>query len=126
MNKILFAFLFLILKINYSNEENVINTCGIVGYTQPRKVDDCKEDDEVCCFVEIEDSTNGVRRFCVSSPSDIEFDDVKDDIKKYTGFTLKALKCNESQFIKNNILMIFALFVFMLFWFIILLKINYQ
>ena len=53
--------------------------------------------------------------FCVSSPSDIEFDDVKDDIKQYTGFTLKSLKCNESQFNKNNILMIFALFVFMLF-----------
>ena len=71
----------------------------------------------VCCFVEIEDSTstNGVRRFCVSSTSDIEFDDVKDDIKQYTGFTLKSLKCNESQFNKNNILMIFALFVFMLF-----------
>ena len=51
----------------------------------------------------------------MSSPSDIELDDVKDDIKKYTGYTLKQLKCNESQFIKNNILMIFALFVFMLF-----------
>ena len=116
MNKILFALLFLMLKINYSVEQNVINTCGIVGYSPPTKVDDCKEDDEVCCFVEIEDSTNGVRRFCVSSPSDIELDDVKDDIKTYTGYEITAVKCNESQFIMNNILIIFALFVFMLFW----------
>ena len=59
----------------------------------------------MCCFVSIEDSssTGGVRKFCVTAPSEIEYDDVKDDIKKYTGFTLKALKCNESQIIKNNI-----------------------
>ena len=119
MNKMLFAFIFLILKINYSIEvENrVINTCGIVGYNQPASADDCKEDGQMCCFVSIEDSNSdgGVRKFCVTAPSEIEYDDVKDDIKKYTGYKLKELKCNASQFIKNNIAMIFALFGFMLF-----------
>ena len=85
MNKMLFAFIFLILKINYSFEDdNVINTCGIIGYTQPASADDCKEDGQMCCFVSIEDSrsTGGVRKFCVTAPSEIEYDDVKDDIKK--------------------------------------------
>ena len=49
MDKILFALLFIIVIINYSNEQNVINTCGIVGYTQPTNVDDCKEDGMLLC-----------------------------------------------------------------------------
>ena len=117
----LFVFLFFIPKIFSApvNPDKVINTCGKLDYSQPENSDECKEDGEMCCFVEIKDSTftdnNGVRRFCVSSPSDIELDDVKDDIKTYTGYEITAVKCNESQFIMNNILIIFALFVFMLF-----------
>ena len=119
MKKILFIFLFFIPKIICQIQDNVINTCGKLGYGQPQNSDDCKEDGEWCCFVEIKDSTftdnGGVRTFCVTSPSDIELDDVKDDIKTYTGYEITAVKCNESQFIMNNILIIFALFVFMLF-----------
>ena len=121
MKIILFIFLFFIPKIICDPATaKVINTCGSLGYAQPRNSDDCKEDGEMCCFVEIKDATEfvadgGVRRFCVSSPSDIELDDVKDDIKTYTGYEISALKCNESQFIMNNILIIFALFVFMIF-----------
>ena len=118
MKKILFIFLFFIPEIIYS-ADNVINTCGKLGYGQPQNSDDCKEDGEWCCFVEIKDSTftdnGGVRTFCVTSPSDIELDDVKVDIKTYTGYEITAVKCNESQFIMNNILIIFALLVFMLF-----------
>ena len=117
MKIILFIFLFFIPKIICDDPAKVINTCGSLGYAQPRNSDDCKEDGEMCCFVEIKDSTStgGVRRFCVSSPSDIELDDVKEDIKRYTGYEISALKCNESQFIMNNVLIILALFVFMLF-----------
>ena len=116
----LFVFLFFILKIisdDPVSADSVINTCGKLGYVQPANSDECKEDGEMCCYVEIKDSTStgGVRKFCVSSPSDIELDDVKDDIKRYTGYEISALKCNESQFIMNNILIIFALLVFMLF-----------
>ena len=116
----LFVFLFFVPKIIcQATADKVINTCGKLDYVQPENSDECKEDGEMCCFVEIKDSTftdnNGVRRFCVSSPSDIELDDVKDDIKKYTGYEITVVKCNESQFIMNNILIIFALFVFMLF-----------
>ena len=117
----LFVFLFFIPKIicQAASAANVINTCGKLGYEQPANSDECKEDGEMCCFVEIKDSTftdnNGARRFCVSSPSDIELDDVKDDIKRYTGYEISTLKCNESQFIMNNVLIILALFVFMLF-----------
>ena len=114
----LFVFLFFVPKIIcQATADKVINTCGKLDYVQPENSDECKEDGEMCCFVEIKDSTStdGVRKFCVSSPSDIELDDVKNDIKTYTGYEITAVKCNESQFIMNNILIIFALFVFMLF-----------
>ena len=121
MKIILFIFLFFIPKIICDPATaKVINTCGKLDYAQPENSDECKEDGEMCCFVEIKDATEfiadgGVRRFCVSSPSDIVLDDVKEDIKRYTGYEISALKCNESQFIMNNILIIFALFVFMIF-----------
>ena len=117
----LFIFLFFIPEVIHSSAQ-VINTCGKkgLGYNQPENSDDCIEEGQMCCFAEIKHSTDfhddgGVRKFCVSSPSDIELDDVKEDIKRYTGYEITALKCNESQFIMNNILIIFALFVFMLF-----------
>ena len=120
MKKLLFIFLFFIPKIicdGTVSADSVINTCGKLGYGQPQNSDDCKEDGEWCCFAEIKDTTSssGFRKFCVSSPSDIELDDVKDDIKTYTGYEITGLKCNESQFIMNNVLIIFALFVFMIF-----------
>ena len=51
----------------------------------------------------------------VRAPFHTKRDDVKYDIKTYTGYEISALKCNESQFIMDNILIIFALFVFMIF-----------
>ena len=110
---LIFGFIFFVIKINC--ERNVVNTCSNLGYSQPSSSDDCKEDGEICCYVEITDDQSQSLRFCVSSPSDIEMDDVKDEIKEYTGFTLQNLKCNKSQFIIYNSLKILALLAFMLF-----------
>ena len=111
---LIFGFIILLLKVNCDEEKKVVNTCSNLGYSQPSSPDDCKEEDEICCYVEIEDENNGVLKFCVSSPSDIEMDDVKDEIKSYTGYSLKQLKCNESQFLFHNLFQIFALSIFML------------
>ena len=116
-NEAILLFLFLFSKINCAPAK-VLNTCGVIGYDQPANADKCKESGKICCYVEIsktEGGTTTTTKFCVSSPSDIEMDDVKDEIKEYTGFTLQSLKCNKGQFIIHNSLIILALLIFMLF-----------
>ncbi len=113
LNILIFGFIFFVIKINC--QRSVVNTCSNLGYTQPSSSDDCKEDGEICCYVEIKDENDNLLKFCVSSPSDIEMDDVKYEIKEYTGFTLQSLKCNKGQFIIHNSLIILALLIFMLF-----------
>ena len=113
LNVLIFGFIIFVIKINCQTK--VVNTCSSLGYNEPANSDECKEDGEICCFVEIEDDKGNPLKFCVSSPSDIEMDDVKDEIKEYTGFTLKNLKCNKSQFTIYNSFKILALLIFMLF-----------
>ena len=106
--KAIFLFLF-ISKINFSHtERSVLNTCGVIGYNQPSSPENCKEEGKMCCFVEIT-KDNEDTRFCVNSPTEIEKEDVKNEIKDYTGFTLKTLHCNKSRFLYNS--MITALFI---------------
>ena len=114
LNNIMFTLIILVLNIQC--EDRVINTCGQLEYKQPTNADECKEEGEICCFVKIEDPDNNKElKFCVSSPSDIEMDDVKNEIKDYTGYNLKELKCNKSQFIFNNYMKTLLMIVFILF-----------
>ena len=117
MNKMIIAFIFIFLKINCADNTRVINTCGNLGYKQPEKAEDCVEDKQICCYASLEykenEETKNIK-FCVSSPSDIEKDDVKDEILQYTKFTILDLKCNKSQYIYNS-MMILSLFIFILF-----------
>ena len=109
-NEAILLFLFLFSKINCAPAK-VLNTCGVIGYDQPANADKCKESGKICCYVEIsktEGGTTTTTKFCVSSPSDIEKDDVEKEIKEYTGFTLEALKCNKGEFLYNS--MVLALF----------------
>ena len=106
--KAIFLFLFL-SKINFAHTaRNVLNTCGLIGYTQPNSPEDCKEKGKMCCFVQIT-KDNDITSFCVNSPTEIEKKDVENEIKEYTGFTLKRLLCNKSRFLYNS--MITALFI---------------
>ena len=117
MNKMIIAFIFIFLKINCADNTRVINTCGNLGYEPPEKTEDCVEDKQICCYVSLEYKENEVTKnikFCVSSPSDIEKDDVKEEILQYTKFTILDLKCNKSQYIYNS-MMILSLFIFILF-----------
>ena len=114
MKILIFGFIVLVLKINCADVRKVVNTCSSLGYDQPSGPDQCKENGEICCYVEITNDKNEDLKFCVSSPSDIEMDDVKVEIKDYTGYTLKSLKCNESQFLFHNYLKILALLIFIL------------
>ena len=113
-NEAILLFLFLFSKINCAGgtpDKKVLNTCGVIGYDQPDNADKCKESGKICCYVEIsktEGGTTTTTKFCVSSPSDIEKDDVEKEIKEYTGFTLEALKCNKGEFLYNS--MVLALF----------------
>ena len=110
--KTIFLLSFFLSNINFA-DMNVLNTCGITNYEQPSRPEQCKEDGQMCCYVKIvKDSTPTA--FCVNSPSEIEKEDVKSEIKEYTGFTLEEIKCNESQFLYNSmiasLMIIFILF----------------
>ena len=110
--KTIFLLSFLLSNINCDPPE-VLNTCGITNYSKPTSPDQCKEDGQMCCYVKIvKDST--ATAFCVNSPSEIEKEDVKSEIKEYTGYTLEEIKCNKSKFLYNSmialIMIIFILF----------------
>ena len=110
--KTIFLLSFFLSNINFA-DGNVLNTCGITDYSKPTSPDQCKEDGQMCCYVKIvKDSTPTA--FCVNSPSEIDKEDVKSEIKEYTGFTLVEIKCNESQFLYNSmiasLMIIFILF----------------
>ena len=112
-NKLFLIFLYLLFKINC--DRKVINTCGSnIGYNEPQNHDDCKQEGELCCFVSVKDKNDVTTNFCVSSPSDIEKEDVEGKIKDYTGFTLVDLKCNKCQYIYNSILLILFYFIFLI------------
>ena len=117
LNKIFFLFLLLSLKIsNQLPTGKVINTCGKLGYDPPGSASDCVEKDEYCCYLHIQNKqdTTEELKFCVSSPSDIDVDDVKSEIEQYTGYEIKELKCNNSKIIKNSMAVLFIL-LFILF-----------
>ena len=73
----------------------VINSCGKKGYDQPNDPSECKEKDTTCCFIWLEGTPKGDMKFCFVSPSKISVDDVKAEIKEYTGFDIKQLDCND-------------------------------
>ena len=110
--KTIFLLSFFLSNINFA-DMNVLNTCGITDYRRPNSADECKEDGQMCCYVHIVKGSEDIA-FCVNSPSEIEKDDVKSEIKEYTGYTLVEIKCNESQFLYNSmiasLMIIFILF----------------
>ena len=114
--KTIFLLSFLLPIISGSGTPVVLNTCGITDYSQPSSADQCKEDGQMCCYVHLTkaDNTPTDIKFCVNSPSEIDKEDVKSEIKEYTGFTLVEIKCNESQFLYNSmiasLMIIFILF----------------
>ena len=118
LNKLILSLIVLISYINcqlFSNSK-VINTCGYLETKQPRNANECKEDGEICCYVEVRDPENNNQklRFCVSSPSHLVKDDIKEEVKVYTGYILEDLKCNESKILINNIMKILIFNIFML------------
>ena len=116
--KTIFLLSFLLSNISGSGSgtPEVLNTCGINDYSQPGSADQCKEDGQMCCYVHLTKAGNTPSdiKFCVNSPSEIEKDDVKSEIKEYTGYTLEEIKCNKSKFLYNSmialIMIIFILF----------------
>ncbi len=96
---------FLLFFIRQVTPKNVINTCGKkITYNEPQSAEDCVVEGQICCFVSIKDDKDGITKFCVSSPSDIEKKDVEKEIKDYTGFTVVDLHCNKSQYIHHSII----------------------
>ena len=114
--KTIFLLSFLLSNINCDYPPKVLNTCGNIGYNLPGSANDCKEDGQMCCYVHLTKAGNTPSdiKFCVNSPSEIEKDDVKSEIKEYTGYTLEEIKCNKSKFLYNSmialIMIIFILF----------------
>ena len=114
LKRLIFFISFLSMFSFITNtERKVINTCGNKENNQPTSAEDCIEEGEICCFVSIK-ANNEIIKFCVSSPSDIEKDDVDDKIKEYTGFTIEELHCNKGQFINNYFLSLIFLFILLI------------
>ena len=110
--KVINAIVFFYLIIIIHNEEQVINTCGKIGYDEPQNPNECQQKGEYCCYVHIEGESNGKqinKKFCVTTASNIKINDVKSDIEKYTGLTLKELVCNNSHSIKVTFYLLFLI-----------------
>ena len=116
---LLFSHILLINKIKSDlfNNKKVINTCGYLETKQPRNANECREEGEICCYVEVTDPSNNNQklRFCVSSPSHLVKDDIKEEVKDYTGYILDNLVCNHCKYILNNFILIIIYLVFILF-----------
>ena len=114
LKRLIFFFSFLSLFSFITNTgHKVINTCGNKENNQPTSAEDCIEEGEICCFVSIK-ANNEIIKFCVSSPSDIEKEDVDDKIKEYTGFTVEELHCNKGKFISNYFSLLIFLFILLI------------
>ena len=108
--KELYKIIYVFILLNLVKNAEVINSCGKIGYDEPNE-NDCQEKGEYCCFVEIQINSE-TRKYCVTSPSEIEKDDVKDEIEKYTDGKLLRLKCNISHFINNSLIKLLILCLF--------------
>ena len=97
-------FFFMLLNFVRQEEKEVINSCGKIGYGQPTDESECIEKGEYCCFMKIKISDTDTRSYCVTSPSEIDIGDVKEEIEKYTDVELLKLKCNISHFINNSLI----------------------
>ena len=71
-----------------------VNGCGKMGYEEPQKTEDCKDDYEICCYISLK-IDEGSKRFCFPAPEKMELDDVKEEIETYTGYEVESLKCND-------------------------------
>ena len=88
--------LFLILLIiifSYINTENVVNGCGKIGYDEPTEARQCQDSREICCFVKLNKENGDSINFCFPAPDKMELNDVKKEIKEYTGLTVAELTC---------------------------------
>ena len=103
--KEIYKIIFFFMLLNFVRQDvEVINSCGKIGYGQPSVESECIEKGEYCCYVEIKISDTDTRKYCVTSPSEIEIGDVKEEIEKYTEGELLKLKCNISHFINNSLI----------------------
>ena len=107
-----FILLFLLIFVNNQvPSKKAINSCGIVGYKEPEKESDCVEDGEYCCYVVLAKGSDN-KSFCATAPSKITKEDIAEDIKRYTDYTLEQFVCNNSKFINIfNFILFLSLFI---------------
>ena len=115
--KIIKGFILIFLFIYIQNqvpEGSVINSCGKLGYEMPKDNSECKEKNEYCCFVHLQNNknTSQSKKFCATAPNNIRKDDIEKEIYTYTDYDLVELTCNNSQFLYFNM---FFLLIFILF-----------
>ena len=115
--KLLFPII-LIIFFSFINGQSQkrMNGCGKVGYDQPEKESDCKDDSEICCFVSLEnpEDDNNIN-FCFPAPEKMELSDVKREIEDNTGFTVDKLACfdfaENLKYMFGNLLLIGLIFI---------------
>ena len=109
INVIILSFLLFLINTQVP-QGKVVNTCGLKEYREPENSSECKEEGEICCFVKIQGNF-GTKKFCVSTPSKIEKDEVKIEIKNYTSYELVELVCNKASIIKNGTIISLLIFL---------------
>ena len=106
--------IFVLIFVNNQVPSNYsINSCGVVGYQMPNKSIDCVQENEYCCYVVLKKKESTYeKKFCATAPSKITKQDIEDDIKQYTDYTLETLECNNSKYINIFIGLLLLLFIF--------------
>ena len=90
--KLLFHIILIIFFSYISTQTKRMNGCGIIGYDEPTKAEDCKDSNEICCYIELTKESETVK-FCFPAPDKMDQSDVDEEVNQYTGYTVKSLTC---------------------------------
>ena len=109
---ILLIYFFLFVS-SQSSSNKTINGCGKVSYNQPKSLEDCRDDSEMCCFIRLKNGTENYKSFCFPAPEEIDKEDVADKIKEYTDYDIDVLACGCEQikYLVYHLVLIFLIFI---------------
>ena len=60
--------------INSADPEQTINGCGLKEYRSPTSAEECKDDFEICCYINLVDSNNNnIKSYCFPAPEKLNY-----------------------------------------------------
>ena len=80
--------------INSDATTQTINGCGLKEYRSPTSAEECKDDFEICCYINLVDSkNNNIKSYCFPAPEKLGKGDVDKEIEDATGYIVESLAC---------------------------------